>query len=162
MVEESFIKIREPSEILFVYTDGACQNNGRKNARAGIGIYCEHFEISEKFPYAKHTNQRAELFAILVALEMIIENKLLSKYTGVHLFTDSQYSIKCCTEWIHKWIATEWKKPVKNREFIEPIFSILQEHSKIKLFHIKAHTGLTDQHSQGNEKADNLATQGLL
>ena len=161
MVEEYFINIREPLEILFIYTDGACRNNGRKNARAGIGIYCEHFERSEQFPYINQTNQRAELFAILTALEMIIENKLIGKYNEIHLFTDSQYSIKCCTEWIHKWVATKWKKPVKNREFIEPIFTILLEHSKINLFHIKAHTGLKDEHSQGNEKADKLATMGL-
>ena len=41
-----------------IYTDGACKNNGKKNAIAGIGVYSENvYNISEKIE-GKQTNQR--------------------------------------------------------------------------------------------------------
>ena len=40
-----------------IYTDGACKNNGKKNAIAGIGVYSENvYNISEKIE-GKQTNQ---------------------------------------------------------------------------------------------------------
>ena len=160
MIEEHFKFMKEPPPTLFIYTDGACHFNGQKKARAGIGVHCQHFDISEKFPYENPTNQRAELFAILTALELIVENKLHQKYEEINLYTDSLYSINCCTKWIHSWIKSNWKKPIKNREFIEPVFKLLQDNPKIKLFHVKAHTGRSDIHSVGNQKADELAGKG--
>ena len=54
-----------------VYTDGSCRNNGKKNAIAGIGVYIENIcKISEPI-VGRQTNQRAELFAILKALQII-------------------------------------------------------------------------------------------
>ena len=160
-MEVKFKSMKEPSEILYVYTDGACQNNGRRNPKAGIGAYCRHFEISDPFVYENPTNQRAELFAILTALEVLRENKLNKKYEEIHIYTDSLYSINCCTKWIHKWIKTKWEKPIKNREFIEPIFDILSTNPQISMFHIKAHTGYQDKHSVGNDMADKLAVKGI-
>ena len=161
MIEEYFESIKEPREILKIYTDGACSNNGKKTAKAGVGIYCSIFEVSEKFPFENHTNNRAELYAILYALNIIIKNNYIKNYEEVIIYTDSEYSLKSCTKWIHKWIKTNWKKPVKNREFIEPIYSILKENSRIKLVHIKAHTGFQDEDSIGNDKADELAVGSL-
>ncbi len=56
---------------IYIYTDGACKNNGKKNAIAGIGVYIKDIcDISERIK-GKQTNQRAELYAILKALESI-------------------------------------------------------------------------------------------
>ena len=57
----------------FVYTDGSCLSNGIKGvARGGIGVYWgeeSEYNISRKIENGKQTNGRAELLAILAALE---------------------------------------------------------------------------------------------
>ena len=69
---------------LNIYTDGACTNNGKINAKAGIGIYIENmYNISEKIK-GKQTNQRAELYAILKALQLIN----IKNYTNIIIYTD--------------------------------------------------------------------------
>ncbi len=145
-----------------IYTDGACSNNGKKNAAAGIGVYVENiYNISEKIS-GRQTNQRAELYAILKALNIININE----YTKIIIYTDSLYSINCITKWIHGWIKNGWldkkKHPVKNRDIIENIYNIYKKYSTIHFNHIIAHTNKNDIHSLGNAKADELARLSLL
>ena len=48
--------------MLRVFTDGACSNNGRKNAKAGIGVYFgenDERNISKRIT-GKQTNNTAE------------------------------------------------------------------------------------------------------
>ena len=147
--------------ILVIYTDGACSNNGKKNAKAGIGIYINNmYNISEKLQ-GKQTNQRAELYAILKSLKIININN----YTSIIIYSDSQYSINCITKWIKNWIKNNWKdrhnKPVKNKDLIEPIYNIYKKYNNIKFKHILAHTNLQDCHSLGNNKADMLARKAI-
>ena len=85
----------------------------KKNAKAGIGIYIsDDFTISEKLT-GLPTNQRAELYAILKALELTN----MDNYSIVYIYTDSLYSINCITKWVYGWINNGWldkkKKPVK-------------------------------------------------
>lgn len=146
---------------LIIYTDGACTNNGKINAKAGIGIYIENmYNISEKIK-GKQTNQRAELYAILKALQLII----IKNYTNIIIYTDSQYSINCITKWVKNWVKNEWHdknhKPVKNKDLIEPIYNICKINSHIIFKHILAHTNKQDEHSLGNSKADLLARESL-
>ena len=143
---------------IYIYTDGACKNNGKKNAIAGIGVYSENvYNISEKIE-GRQTNQRAELYAILKALELT----KIDDYSTVYIYTDSLYSINCITKWIYGWINNGWldkkKKPVKNKDIIQPIYNIYKKYSNIRFIHIEAHTNKTDIHSLGNAKADELAT----
>lgn len=149
------------NNILVIYTDGACSNNGKKNAKAGIGIYIDNmYSISEKLE-GKQTNQRAELYAILKSLKIININD----YTSIVIYTDSQYSINCITKWIKNWIKNNWKdkhnRPVKNKDLIEPIYNIYKTNNNIKFTHILAHTNLQDCHSLGNNKADMLARKSI-
>ena len=146
---------------IYIYTDGACKNNGKKNAIAGIGVYIKDIcDISERIK-GKQTNQRAELYAILKSLKIININD----YTSIIIYTDSQYSINCITKWIKNWIKNNWKdkhnKPVKNKDLIEPIYNIYKTNNNIKFTHILAHTNLQDCHSLGNNKADMLARQAI-
>ena len=51
----------------YVYTDGACSNNGKSNALAGIGIFFDindNRNLSKKIE-GKQTNNTAELSAII-------------------------------------------------------------------------------------------------
>ena len=67
-------------EPIHVYTDGACSNNGKPDAKAGFGVYFgenDNRNLSETFT-GPQTNNRAELLAIIRALTILresIENK---------------------------------------------------------------------------------------
>ena len=150
-IENKFIVTKEQikNDKIFIYTDGSCFKNGKKNVPGGIGIYIPslNINISEKIPNA--TNNIAELKAIIRAIE-IINSRNISKI--VIIYTDSQYSIKCCTQWIKKWIWDPvdkiYKKKgrnkkmidVKNSQLIRIIVDYLSKNRKIWLKHIKAHT----------------------
>tara|TARA_Y100001958_G_C21025168_1_gene400225 strand:+ start:28 stop:558 length:531 start_codon:yes stop_codon:yes gene_type:complete len=146
---------------IYIYTDGACKNNGKKNAIAGIGVYIKDIcDISERIK-GKQTNQRAELYAILKALESIN----IKEYNPIYIYTDSQYSINCITKWIYGWLNNGWldkkKHPIKNKDIIQSIYNIYKNYSYINFIHIEAHTNKTDIHSLGNSKADYLATHSI-
>lgn len=145
---------------LVIYTDGACSNNGKANAKAGIGI---HFSKRNNTPYNdtsqaftdKPTNQRAELKAILVALQIVqnYSHKII-------IYTDSEYSINCVTKWFPNWVKQNKVDDKKNIDLIKPIYRYLRALS-IEFRHINSHTGLQDEHSLGNEEADRLANAAL-
>jgi ribonuclease HI len=50
-------------------------------------------------------------------------------YSKITMVTDSEYSIKCITEWSENWKRKGWVTakgtPVKNQEIIQEILSIL-------------------------------------
>ena len=64
--------------IFIIYTDGACSNNGGKNARSGIGIHFSEKnktklkDVSERLYGKKTSNNLAELSAILKACFSVI------------------------------------------------------------------------------------------
>lgn len=150
---------------IIVFTDGACSGNGKKTAKGGIGIHFpngEFTDISQKFTESPVTNQRAELYAIQLALETIIKGATFNEIT---IYSDSRYSIKSLTEWIKNWEKNNWKnaagKPVMNQDLIKPINRILKNiKGKVIFTHVKAHTGGSSFESVGNDKADKLATAG--
>ena len=71
----------------YVYTDGACSNNGKKNALAGIGIYFGVDDIRNvsKRIEGKQTNNAAELSAIIETYS-IIENDIFKFKTTIILY----------------------------------------------------------------------------
>lgn len=162
IISSSLIPSKSTTKSIFIYTDGACSNNGKKNASAGIGVYIENmYSISEKI-IGKQTNQRAELYAILKALNIIN----IKDYNRIIIYTDSLYSINCITKWVNGWIKNGWldkkKYPIKNKDIIESIYNIYIKHSTIEFNHVIAHTNNNDIHSIGNAKADELARLSLL
>jgi len=160
-------KNKEPIQIdqntHVVYTDGACSNNGKQNAKAGIGV---HFspknkikleDLSLRLDIDTPTNNKAELIAIEKALESCFKNNIKDK---IIIFTDSQYSLKCITLWYPDWVK---KNKLENRKNIDILVRIdpMVKQMNIQFEHIKAHTELQDEHSIGNSVADILATECL-
>ena len=153
-IEESPIQ-----NTFIVYTDGACKHNGSDKAKAGIGVYYNKHNriklsnVSERLTTVKQTNNVAELTAILRALELCDKNDIDEK---ILIYTDSDYSIKCITVWYPQWVE---QKKLKNRKNIDILHKINQYYTELNVIfkHIRSHTGLTDEHSQGNELADKLA-----
>ena len=152
-------------DTIIIYTDGACKNNGSKSkyVSAGIGVhfsqdnYIQMEDISKKLDIDSPTNNKAELIAIKEALELCNKNKINEK---IIVFTDSDYSIKAITLWYPNWVKsgdTEKKKNIDILRKIEPLYHKMN----IKFQHIRAHTGLQDEHSIGNANADRLAVECL-
>jgi ribonuclease HI len=150
--------------LIEVYTDGSCLKIGGKK-KAGYGIHFPNNELPDSgkpFTHLPLTNQRAELYAIYKALKRITE-KL--EFDNIHVYSDSEYSIKSLTIWIKGWKKNGWKSstggPIANQDIITNIDKILEENKgKIKFSHVRAHTGKTDPQSMGNQKADELANIG--
>lgn len=132
----------------YIYTDGACPNNGKKNAIGGCGVYIpdENIRISKKLDKTdKQTNNVAELTAVSLALKYSDENTTI--------VTDSEYVIKCCT-----YYGGKIKKKKPNYELVK---SIYPQCKNIKFLHVNSHTGKNDIHSVGNDIADKLANECL-
>jgi ribonuclease HI len=144
----------------YVYTDGACSNNGKKNALAGIGIYFgeqDNRNVSQRID-GKQTNNTAELGAIL-HLYTIIEKDILSgKKIGI--VTDSIYAIRCATTYGKKCAYASWKMDIPNKEMVKKAYELYNA-TKVEFIHVMAHTGNTDVHSLGNREADRLATNAI-
>jgi ribonuclease HI len=146
-----------------IYTDGCCINNGKIGAKGGIGVYFGNDDkrnVSKRLEGDTQTNNRAELTAILTALEIIISTENYKEIEFV-IFSDSAYSINAITIWIHNWKKNNWmtakKILVKNKDIIENIYNIMIIVPKLTFTHIKSHTGKLDDDSIGNMNADKLA-----
>lgn len=162
------VKINEPSRIrdnrsdvplhnkVKIYTDGSSYNG---EGGYGVKIIYQNGNERELFgtvPLGKSgetpTNQRAELYAILISLKAI--------QTDCVIYTDSMYSISCLTSWIHNWIANDWKNSkgqrVANQDLISEIYTNMQGRN-VEFVHVSAHKGITN-----NERVDFLANQGRL
>lgn len=149
--------------MLNIYTDGSSLGNGGHGAVAGVGVYFgprNPNNISEPLPGTRQTNQRAELTAIQRALELAPRNR------PVTIFSDSNYAIKCVTEWFVKWRENGWvnaaKKPVENKDIVERVLHLLEERRKIggkgKTVQFQWVKGHKD--NEGNNRADELAVAG--
>lgn len=143
----------------FVYTDGACSNNGKRNALAGIGIFFgvgDSRNVSRRIE-GKQTNNTAELTAILEAYPLIKADILQGK--RMTIVSDSEYAIRCVTSYGKKCEKQGWTE-IPNLELVKTVYTLYKD-SPVQFIHIKAHTHCTDVHSRGNACADKLATDSL-
>ncbi|KAJ5518477.1 Ribosomal protein L9/RNase H1, N-terminal [Penicillium expansum] len=147
--------------MLRIYTDGSSLRNGTPLASAGVGVYFgpgdSSRNVSEPLKGSRQTNQRAELTAILRAID------IAPRHRDVTIITDSRYSIDCVTVWFINWRRNNWmtrdKKPVENKDLVESILIKIEERNDLKvktLFEwVKGHNK-----DPGNEEADKLAVNG--
>jgi ribonuclease HI len=140
-----------------VYTDGACVNNGKPGARAGVGVFWgpgDPRNVS-RLVHGSPSNNVAELEAILDALQIIAGSPHLYSNPAV-IVTDSLYSINCVTTWYSGFVARNWitttRKPVMNKSLIVDIRKLLDDLPYTTLAHVRGHQG-----HLGNHAADELA-----
>lgn len=135
-----------------IYTDGACRGNP---GPGGWGVWMIFGRHTRGLSGGEQptTNNRMELMAAIMALET------LNEPCQVTLWTDSQYVMKGITEWLPGWKAKGWKtasrQPVKNADLWQRLDQAQQRH-QIDWRWVKGHSG-----NPGNEKADQLANQGI-
>lgn len=141
----------------YVYTDGACCNNGKHNAVAGIGIFFginDTRNVSKKID-GKQTNNTAELSAIIETYYIIENDVMNGKKIGI--VTDSKYAIRCVSTYGEKCYKKHWNVDIPNKELVKMAYEMYKDKLNIQFIHIKAHTNNTDIHSFGNDNADKLA-----
>lgn len=141
----------------YVYTDGACSNNGKNNALAGIGIFFgidDTRNISKKIE-GKQTNNIAELSAIIETY-YIIKNDIVNG-KKIIIVSDSKYAINCVSSYGEKCCKKCWNVDIPNKELVKTAYDMYKDKLNIRFIHIKAHTNNTDIHSFGNDNADKLA-----
>ena len=160
-----------------IHTDGSSLGNGKMGAFAGVGVYFGPNDrrqvsltrgdnetnadfarnVSEALTGPRQTNQRAELTAVLRALEIVPRNR------DVIIISDSKYAIDCVTTWFINWRRNGWKsstgKAVENKDIIECVLTKIEERNRFRVrtdFEwIKGHSG-----PNGNAEADKLAVAG--
>jgi ribonuclease HI len=140
------------TEVVEIYTDGACRGNPGPGGWAAILRY----KSKEKSLWGGElhtTNNRMELMAAIQGLEA------LKRGCEVRLLTDSQYLKKGITEWLPKWKTKSWKtaakSPVKNADLWKRLDAAASRHA-VQWQWVRGHSG----HHE-NELVDALARRAI-
>ena len=135
-----------------VYTDGACLNNGKLNAKCGSGVWFDQDSprnLAIRVPGDSQSNQVGELAAVIAALSTI------PPYQPLKIITDSKYVIDGLTTHLEHWEDDGWIE-IKNANLFRKA-AHLQRHRAARTSSqwTKGHSG-----NQGNEGSDALAKRG--
>lgn len=140
-----------------IYTDGSCLGL----EFAGVGVHFpdhDTWDISESFIFDNPTNQRAEIYAITRAIQILFQHHVAFDQQVI-IYTDSKYCEQAYNSWIKRWEKNGWKtvngQDVKNQGLFKEFWRLTNFYSKLKIEHVRAHCGI-----EGNERADKLAVQG--
>lgn len=143
---------KEETNIIKVYTDGSCINNGKEGSVGGIGIFFgdeDKRNVSRKLNLEKVTNNIAELSALSEALS-ILKNEV----RNVIIYTDSKYCILCCTSYGDKQRLKDWSDNIPNKDLVMEVYNKYREKDNIRLEYVMGHSNIYE-----NEMADKLARE---
>ncbi len=119
---------------MVMFVDGGCRGNGFPGAFGACACFVvkkwgQDETLTRQLPasmYPAPTSQRAELYAIILALEHVIEERGYlnnNPYMNVTIHTDSKYAHGCMTDWYRKWQSNGFinalGNEVSNRDLIE-------------------------------------------
>ena len=159
-------KFEIPHDTETIYTDGACTENGKYRAKAGIGVFFSPNDprnISARLPGRQQTNQRAELFAVLKALETLHINRTSYAKKNVVILSDSTYVVNGLSKWVISWERCGWVTALGNEVVSKDVFKRAKDMLGalagsgifVRFRHVLGHRGVW-----GNEEADKLARWG--
>ena len=132
-----------PSIIL--YTDGAASGNPGPGGY-GVVLKCGNLRKEMSGGYARTTNNRMELMAVIVGLEAV-----KWEHAVIEVYSDSSYVVKAITEnWRSGWQQRGWKK-VKNVDLWIRFLDVYKRH-QVTFHWLKGHAGHPE-----NERCDRLA-----
>ena len=142
-----------PSDLVLLYTDGACSGNPGPGGWAYILQHPasgQNREASGAEPAT--TNNRMELMGAIEGLAS------LKRRCRVELVTDSQYVAKGLAEWMPRWKSLGWKrkergqlKPVSNEDLWRRLDELAARH-EVTIAHVLGHSGHPE-----NEACDRMA-----
>jgi ribonuclease HI len=158
---EQEIRVEFP---ILLYTDGACINNGSKNALGGWAYILLWDSMKKEFWHSNFeqptTNNRMELRSILSGLKEI-KSRWISPYPKIAVISDSKYCIQGASIWMYNWEKRGWKKrekeqvgrkhPLLNVDMWKEMFELCKI-LKPSFFWVKGHSG-----NKYNEICDELA-----
>lgn len=142
-------------ESTIVYTDGSCRTVNGKRA-GGCGVWFgpnDERNISAPLPGEVQTNIRAEMYAIILAMQ---QHFLHKNSTKLVIKTDSEYVVLGMTEWVALWTSQNQWHGKKNVDLWKALIAARDNlvHG-VEFTWVKGHAGI-----EGNEEADRLATAG--
>jgi len=152
----NFYPNRTYDGVPIVYVDGACPDNGKQNAQAGYGVFWgDGHPDNESGPLpGRATNNRAEFFAAICAIEQALERGL----EALVVRTDSELLVKSLTKYIFTWRCNNWTtyngSPLRNKDFLKRLNKLMRQ-IDVQFEHVDAHCG-----DYGNDQADYFARQG--
>ena len=132
-----------------IYTDGACSGNpGPGGYGTLIQMGRHRKELSGGF--ARTTNNRMELLAVIKGLEVLTEP------CAVTLYSDSKYIVDAVNKgWAERWKANGWRRNRKEKALNPDLWGRLLElldYHDVEIRWVRGHAG-----NPGNERADKLA-----
>lgn len=140
-----------PDTAVVAYTDGSALGNP---GPGGYGVVLRMEDNSKELSggYARTTNNRMELLAVIKALEA------LQRPCTVAVYSDSKYVIDALRQgWLANWQKNGWKtagkKAVKNQDLWQQLLPLTAQHS-CTWHWVKGHHGNPD-----NERCDTLAKE---
>lgn len=154
---------------IIAYTDGSCiRQDSKVYCGYGIVIPDLNIKLSERLNDTKLTNNRAEMRAILHAIEIVPDEMKATK--RICIFTDSQYC-----KYIFQGTGERYERDgfmkrategggmeeVPNKDMIKTALSYIRAFD-IAILKVRAHTGAADTHSSYNDMADQLANKGAF
>jgi ribonuclease HI len=157
---------------MVIKVDGGCRGNGQQGAigAAAAVILGRNGGILKTWTcelpnYPRATNQRAEISAIILALELALEkyNSLSNNvYMDVTIMSDSRYAVECMNTWIYKWVRNGWinakGNEVANQDLIKKASNMddnLKEHGRVTYKWIsRSENGAADEAC--NNQMDNM------
>ncbi|KAL7621057.1 hypothetical protein AAE478_008369 [Parahypoxylon ruwenzoriense] len=131
--------------ILEFYVDGGCRGNGHSDAIGAAAAclmtrgnnYYHRKRRLDDYDYPP-TSQRAEITAIIMALEWALEKYEeldSSPRLNLKIKSDSKYAVGCMTEWVYKWANNGWinsnGNKVANRDLIKEASDLDDEVKKL-------------------------------
>jgi ribonuclease HI len=135
-----------------VYTDGACFDNGKANARSGCGIWFgenDQRNTALRIPGPEQSNQVGEIAAVIIAASKT------PTFQPLEIVSDSKYVINGLTTHLENWENKGWIE-IKNANFFKKATYLLRKRSATTTLRwVKGHNGIT-----GNEESDQLAQVG--
>ena len=188
----SHAAVHSGSRSIFVFVDGACPSNGKPAAKAGFGVFFHpdsslNVAASLDLPAKEYpTNQKAEIYAVVFALETVRTKVLQARHDFLKNFipcapchdrcwresllfrtiitTDSSYVVECMTSHMAKWIWIEEKQVYINRKSKKTILNSkairLVEEEVEKLAKLGIEVVYYHVGRGENSEADALARQG--
>ena len=104
--------------IMEFFVDRGCRGNGQPGAIGAAAAVRRYRDGAEVYRtrrldtyYHNATNQRAEILAIILALEWAMddyENLNNSPRIEVTIHSDSKYAVNCMNQWLFRWSNNGW------------------------------------------------------
>ena len=138
-----------------IFTDGSTIRKDNF-IKYGYGVYIPELNIEISQPYIDDnpTNNRCELTAILVGINIIV--KEYPNIKKIHIYTDSKYSIIMLSK-------NQYDIDTINLDLLEKIQQLINYNNlSINYYKVQAHTGYSDNISIANDIVDKLAYNGAL